>query len=65
MSTPEKAKKIAEEYLEKNGHENFALKDTQDKIAKWVLVFENPENEFEVEVSKSGATVIQFIINKK
>lgn len=65
MSASEEAQKVAEEYLEKNNHSDFTLMNVEDKITKWIFNFETSEHEFKVEVSKSGTTVIQFLIEEK
>lgn len=65
MSASEEAQKVAEEYLEKNNHSDFNLMNVEDKITKWIFNFETNKHEFKVEVSKSGTTVIQFLIEDK
>lgn len=60
MITKEKAEIIGQEYLTHRGEEKITLVTINDKIYKWVAIYESETSRFRVDISKSDGRVLKL-----
>ncbi|MBD3255585.1 MAG: hypothetical protein GF383_10865 [Candidatus Lokiarchaeota archaeon] len=63
MSSKEDIAAVAKKYLTRSGYGDSKIVFVEDKLYKWLVKAENSSLKFQIEITKSGDSVIKFEIS--